>query len=905
MKRLFLLIAVCMVLPQSVFAVATVTVSGGTVTINTDKAGDLEAYLQSATPEEKTAISSASTIVFKGKYNSNDLQALSDAGCCTQSTVNMSEAYFIASSSSSSKILYHKDEDRQSANEGDHCLVGAKKHVVASSRSTWVPIEESEIPANADGTKNITTISEEDFGSYINNNEEYIRVPKAYNYYKVIIENYNRSYESVDVSEIPSDATIHTPTVPDEEKGNVMYNYQDANHNSITVNVGDYMRFGTSFNYYTNPETLIWKDVSGEGDYTDGTSSSNCYQSVNVAPTPTYEIQNTPIYIGGTESVYHDGQWVDPSEVSGNEEYDYTQMSFSYWGTNVKTAITSNNVLSENDHLSSGIFSGCTNLENITLGSGVFDFKIGNASDFTKIENIVVKKDVVQLGSVGSDGDGFFPSSSSLKTVTFETGGTTPLKLGKSCFNGCTKIESVTIPARTQLIEQYAFGGTNDSKLAVVKFNDDADVTYPMVIKHEAFNNQKHITDVWVDINPDVRPLVCEYEAFDFDTMDGQTTPTNPMAVLHFNKDYFDYYAGNWKKGMSLGHLDLGVIRDGDGFVSGGATITKGTNSQLVNQTTSTAILGSQSSDLLKTGQIKDKKPANGWQQFARTDTGIDIIIEKGKDFRTYSTEVALVKPDWMHIYRVTNFDDGFKENSDASSREEADAAHKVATTQEIVVGVEGVANCIPMNTGVIRVDNVTNDAIYYIMEWKDLKSAGIEYDDSWEYPYVDDNTKTKVNFMKPTSTPDSNPEFTIIGPVEKNGSGEITHRVFGLKKVQNDNGITGEFLRAKVNTKMARNRAYLSLPADLFHWIDESTSSTQPATGTIPANNTNNAKISLIIDTDFDLGLNNGIATAIQQVIEKDMYKDDTFYTLQGVKVSKPTTKGVYIHNGKKVLIK
>ena len=40
MKRLFLLIAVCMigmVLPQSVFAVATVTVSGGTVTIKTDK----------------------------------------------------------------------------------------------------------------------------------------------------------------------------------------------------------------------------------------------------------------------------------------------------------------------------------------------------------------------------------------------------------------------------------------------------------------------------------------------------------------------------------------------------------------------------------------------------------------------------------------------------------------------------------------------------------------------------------------------------------------------------------------------------------------------------------------------------------------------------------------------------
>ena len=125
------------------------------------------------------------------------------------------------------------------------------------------------------------------------------------------------------------------------------------------------------------------------------------------------------------------------------------------------------------------------------------------------------------------------------------------------------------------------------------------------------------------------------------------------------------------------------------------------------------------------------------------------------------------------------------------------------------------------------------------------------------------------------------------------------------MKKVQKDNGITGEFLRAKVNTKMARNRAYLSLPKDLFHWQDENTSSTQPATGTIPANSTNNSKISLIIDADFDLGFNNGIATSIQHVIEEDMYKNDSFYTLQGVKVAKPTTKGVYIHNGKKILIK
>ena len=32
---------------------------------------------------------------------------------------------------------------------------------------------------------------------------------------------------------------------------------------------------------------------------------------------------------------------------------------------------------------------------------------------------------------------------------------------------------------------------------------------------------------------------------------------------------------------------------------------------------------------------------------------------------------------------------------------------------------------------------------------------------------------------------------------------------------------------------------------------------------------------------------------------------EDGEYYTLQGVRVTNPTTKGVYIHNGKKVIIK
>lgn len=876
-----------MVLPQSIFAVATVTVSGGTVTINTDKAGDLKAYLQNATLEEKTAISSASTIVFKGKYNSNDLQALSDAGCCTQSTVNMSEAYFIASSSSSSKILYHKDEDRQPANEGDHCLVGAKKHVVASSRSTWVPIEESEIPANADGTKNITTISEEDFGSYINNNEEYIRVPKTYHYYEVIIDNNNRSYKYVDdVSEIPSDATIHTPTVSEDRRGDVLWNYQDANNNSIQVNVGDYMRFGTSFNYYTNPETLIWKDVSGEGDYTNGTSSSNCYQSVNVAPTPTYEIQNTPIYIGGTESVYHDSQWVDPSEVSGNEEYDYTQMSFSYWGSNVTTAISSYNAGS--GLVATDLCNGCSNLTNLTIGSGTVH-SITTEGNKPPLTNLTIGNKVAKLGN-GTDG--VFADYSSITNLTFESGGTDPLEIEKNCFIRCRGISNeLIIPARTTLIEQNAF--TNLEALTTITFEETQTNWPALVIKKEAFSNISNVTRVNVNIDPSKKMMICEYNAFDYNELVAQTNVNGKSAVLHFPEEFFDFYAGNWKRNMTFDQDNLNQIKDGltYGRTLNGITYVSGNTQSFADYTQ----IDTNKTDGKLDGYYHANgypntmyAPANGWQQFARTDTGIDIVIKQGHYFRTYSTENAQAKPEWMTIYRVTNFSDGYiKGQSNASSRTEANEATKEATVQEITESETGGNSLIPANTGVIRVDEVEKDALYYFMDWS---YTGIAYQETWGFPHNETVGDAKVNFMVPTN----DEEATQFGPVDRDATG-ITHRNFVLTA-------DAVFMRAKPLT-MAANRAYLKLPAGMFHWKDEGEGSSQigELNGATPSQY---SKISLLFIDDFE-DVNGGIATEIINAIEEDMYKNDSFYTIQGVKVSKPTTKGVYIHNGKKVYIK
>ena len=45
------------------------------------------------------------------------------------------------------------------------------------------------------------------------------------------------------------------------------------------------------------------------------------------------------------------------------------------------------------------------------------------------------------------------------------------------------------------------------------------------------------------------------------------------------------------------------------------------------------------------------------------------------------------------------------------------------------------------------------------------------------------------------------------------------------------------------------------------------------------------------------------GVAAGIQS-IEVDEIADDAWYTLQGVRIDKPSVKGVYIHKGRKVVV-
>ena len=88
-----------------------------------------------------------------------------------------------------------------------------------------------------------------------------------------------------------------------------------------------------------------------------------------------------------------------------------------------------------------------------------------------------------------------------------------------------------------------------------------------------------------------------------------------------------------------------------------------------------------------------------------------------------------------------------------------------------------------------------------------------------------------------------------------------------------------------------------------MFHWKDETTHASQNAITAATASQY--SKISMVFDMELEDVFGEGVATEIKKAIENEEYKNDTFYTLQGVRVAKPTTKGVYIRNGKKIYVK
>ena len=157
------------------------------------------------------------------------------------------------------------------------------------------------------------------------------------------------------------------------------------------------------------------------------------------------------------------------------------------------------------------------------------------------------------------------------------------------------------------------------------------------------------------------------------------------------------------------------------------------------------------------------------------------------------------------------------------------------------------------------------------------------------------------------------------LGNAKVDESGKITYRYFGLGNYYRTNyhkslGDTDTqedyigFFRLTANGKSGANKAYLSIPANAevgngvgatYGFIGYNGQLLGNEYGDNEIMPTQLAKMALVFDDLVD----GNETTGIKELETKKM-NNNKYYNLQGIEIAHPV-KGIYIHNGKKVIVK
>lgn len=308
---------------------------------------------------------------------------------------------------------------------------------------------------------------------------------------------------------------------------------------------------------------------------------------------------------------------------------------------------------------------------------------------------------------------------------------------------------------------------------------------------------------------------------------------------------------------------------------------------------------------------------------YAYTITGSasnDVILTycNGQFIRTYSNNKAMNPvDDNVKIYEVYRYDKPAEETEPGK----VDNIYAKGTVHLRRL------NYIPANVGVVLIGVVPADGKY-----ADNQQLAFSLLERTEDPVIAPTDSCKLwmnaetyiqrgdkwnNYLVPTVQAVNNLGNAYVDK----SSGTITYRYFGLSnyyrtKYHKSLGAADTqsdylgFFRLTSNGKSGANRAYLSIPANAevgnrvgatYGYIDfngqllENKLHDQYEAET-PAKFANMAMI-------FDDLIEGNETTGIKE-LETEVLNDNKYYNLQGVEVAYPV-KGIYIHNGKKVIVK
>ena len=551
------------------------------------------------------------------------------------------------------------------------------------------------------------------------------------------------------------------------------------------------------------------------------------------------------------------------------------------------------------------------------MKAGLRELYLPTSPDFTSIpaqfctsaENLLTLDIPANIQNIGAMA---FKAAKSLTELTLHDGLKT---IGRAAFNECAVLPSVSIPGTVTDIATEAF--IDCFALTKVVFQEhlgaDGKSDVNMHVAEKAFRQGQQLLDVYIETTS---LIDCDNNAFDFTITWGQGVTNTDLCVLHFP-------AGD------------------DAILEHYTNV----NHYLTNKIASNGKLFHEwLVDHYDKAQISNDPKGNGWWEFVQSgpSTPDEPRYDDNKFLRTFSDyHNARLVPYGVRAYIVN----GYEENANGYYELSLERLYVIpANTGVILYGETNSRDKDgnpTLSMPVVRFDpngpDGENEGMALSRDtWSRLSS------ETWDGHPVADNVRLK-NYLVPTDNAAGS--STTLQPYVRNSNNEVIFRNFGMmrfgstdtgaKYVETEghsinNNFVG-FFRCHKNSSIKAGYAYLHMAADEF---------ANPA----------GSECIVLKDEQYDLELNpnsqdgslvkidkywkiakwenvdewgerskvpniNNYASLFMDEFEDDVdgvvkvripiADTDEYYTLFGVKVSNPTKSGIYIKNGKKVVIK
>lgn len=270
-----------------------------------------------------------------------------------------------------------------------------------------------------------------------------------------------------------------------------------------------------------------------------------------------------------------------------------------------------------------------------------------------------------------------------------------------------------------------------------------------------------------------------------------------------------------------------------------------------------------------------------------KSEENVRKILNRGEYqyFRTWSDDTAWKRPKNVDVFVVSNVTP-------------ADETHNVAIELTKINNFDTSEDVIPARTGVILAlkegDKVPGAVFHKRKSLITYNTLVIPLEEATnkELSYTKTNLLEECIKAKNIPTEEGKNVNYLFGFYQAN-------RGLGETQYESNQFVLG-FWISNGNGKFYANSCYLPIPKAKAEKLNLGTNNN--TFGNIP---TNSQGVKLVPALLFDFANIDSDVTGIKDVVNNGKLSDGKYYTLSGQQVEHPTAGGIYIHNGKKYIVK